>query len=88
VNQDKETTVYLREVNIRVGLRETTTVEPSNEHFSSRVHKATGKLAFKVDGGLDREWKDDMVPLENHVHEILDYMEVAARDLEKSWAEN
>ena len=88
VNQNKETTVYLREVSIRVGLRETMTVEPSKERFGSRIHTATGKLAFKVDGWLDKEWNDEIVPLENHVHEILDHMEVAARDLEKSYAEN
>jgi hypothetical protein len=87
VNQNKETTIYLREVTQHVSIRETTTVEPPKEKYGSQVHTATGQLAFKMKGWLDREWKDGKVPLETHIHEILDHMEVAARDLEKSWAE-
>lgn len=87
VNQDKETTIYLREVTQYVSIRETTTVEPPEEKYGSQVHTATGQLAFKMKGWLDREWKDGKLPLETHIHEILDHMEVAARDLEKSWAE-
>lgn len=88
VNQDKETTIYLREVSIKVGLRETTTISPSKERFGSQIYTATGQLAFKLSGWLDREWKDGKVPLENHIQEIIDHMEVTARDLEKTWVEN
>ncbi|MDB5004376.1 MAG: hypothetical protein JWQ34_2601 [Mucilaginibacter sp.] len=85
-NQDKETIVHLREVRIKVSLRETTTVTPPKEKYGSQIHTATGQLALKIDGWLDREWKDGKVPLETHIQEILDHMEVAARDLEKVWA--
>jgi len=45
--RNKETTIYLRDVSIRVGLRETTTVEPPKERFGSQIHTATGKLSLK-----------------------------------------
>lgn len=87
VNQDKETTVYLREVSLKIGLRETTTVTPPKEKYGSQTHTDTGQLAFKVDDWLSREWKDGKVPLETHLQDITDHMEVAARDLEKIWAD-
>lgn len=85
--QDKETKVYLSEVSLSVSLRETTTVEASEERYGSQIHSETGLLAFKVKGWGGREWKDGRVLLETHIQEICDHMEVAARDLENIWAE-
>jgi hypothetical protein len=85
---DKETKVYLRVVSLGVSIRETTTVEPPKEKYGSQVHTATGLLAFKINGYHDREWKDGKVPLETDIKNILDHMEVTARELEAIWAEN
>lgn len=86
VNQDKETTIYLREVSLRIGLRELTKTLPATDKYGSRRYENTGLLVFKVTGWLEREWRDGKAPLETHIQEILDHMEVAARDLEKIWA--
>ena len=87
INQDKETSVYVRDVSMRISLRETTTIQPPKEKYGRQTHTSTGHLAFKVNGWLGREWKDGKVPVETRIQEIVDHMEVAARELEKIWAE-
>ncbi|HWZ15442.1 MAG TPA: hypothetical protein VNW95_09410 [Mucilaginibacter sp.] len=85
---DKETKVHLRNVELRISLRETVRMLPKKKASDPQRYESTGLLAFKVDGWLEREWKDGKVPLENNVAEILDHMEIAARDLEHIWVEN
>ena len=87
INQDKETSVYVRDVSMCISLRETTTIQPPKEKYGRQTHTNTGHLAFKINGWLGREWKDGKVPVETHIQEIVDHMEVAARELEKIWAE-
>jgi len=86
--QDKETLIYVREVSFTVGLRELTKVLHEKDNYGMRRFESTGQLCFKVNGWLEKEWHDGKIPLESRVKEIVDHMEVAARDLERIWADN
>lgn len=86
--QQKETSVIVREVWFRVSLREVTKKLPKKGRYDLQQYESTGRLALRVDGHLDQEWRDGKQQLENYIEEIADQMEIAARDLEKIWAVN
>jgi len=88
IPQGKKTRIEIRKVSNHISLREITKVLPGKGRFASRVHEATGRLAFRFDGWQGKEWTDGKTLLENQLQEITDYMEVSARDLEKTWENN
>ncbi|MFD0792061.1 hypothetical protein ACFQZX_00450 [Mucilaginibacter litoreus] len=80
--------VYIRtKVKQRVHLWEITTKRPKEKLHGFQLYDATGKLAFKMEYVLGREWRDGKQFLEDQILDILNQMELAARYLEKSWAD-
>ncbi|MGY3214482.1 hypothetical protein [Mucilaginibacter sp. HD30] len=51
-----------------------------------RQLKPTGRLAFRMDWWGGREWKDSKRPLEEQILDILNHMELSARQLERERA--
>jgi hypothetical protein len=83
----RDTLVCRRKVEQRVRLWEITTKRPKETLHGYQLYDPTGKLAFKMEYYLGREWRDGKQFLEDQILDILNHMEVAARQLEKSWAE-
>lgn len=85
--EGRDTLVCRRKVEQRVRLWEITTKRPKETLHGHQLYDPTGKLAFKMEYYLGREWRDGKTFLEDQILEILNQMEVAARQLEKGWAE-
>lgn len=83
----RDTLVCRRRVEQRVRLWEITTKRPKETLHGYQLYDPTGKLAFKMEYWLGKEWRDGKQFLEDQILDILNHMEVAARQLEKSWAE-
>ena len=79
--------VHIREVQDRFSLRETSKKLPKKGEYDRQELEPTGILAFRIDWYSGREWKDGSLPLEDQVLAILNHMELSARRLERSWAE-
>jgi hypothetical protein len=80
--------VYIRgKVKQRVRLWEITTKRPKEKLHGFQLYDPTGKLAFKMEYVLGREWRDGKQFLEDQILDILNQMELGARYLEKSWAD-
>ncbi|SHL96208.1 hypothetical protein [Mucilaginibacter sp. OK098] len=83
----RDTLVCRRKVEQRVRLWEITTKRPKETLHGHQLYDPTGKLAFKMEYYLGREWRDGKQFLEDQILDILNHMEVAGRQLEKGWAE-
>jgi hypothetical protein len=83
-----DTYVCLRKVDLRIRLWELTKKLPKASDRDRQRYEPTGQLAFKTDYWMGREWKDGRLMLEDQILNILNHMELAARDLERTWAEN
>jgi hypothetical protein len=83
----RDTLVCRRKVEQRVRLWEITTKRPKETLHGYQLYDPTGKLAFKMEYYLGREWRDGKQFLEDQILDMLNHMEVAARQLEKGWAE-
>ncbi|MDB5144537.1 MAG: hypothetical protein JWQ66_3250 [Mucilaginibacter sp.] len=83
----RDTLVCRRKVEQRVRLWEITTKRPKEMLHGYQLYDPTGKLAFKMEYYMGREWRDGKQFLEDQILDILNQMEVAARQLEKGWAE-
>jgi len=80
--------VYIRgKVKQRVHLWEITTKRPKEKLHGFQLYDPTGKLAFKMEYVLGKEWRDGKTFLEDQILDILNQMELGARYLEKSWAD-
>lgn len=86
--RDKETVIHIREVTMKVGLRELTKKLPKKGEHDIQHYEATGQLAFKLDAWMNREWRDGKLALEEQVRDILDHMEVTALEVERFRAES
>jgi hypothetical protein len=86
--EDKETFVHLRKVRQRVSLRELTKKLPKKNERELQEYEPLGRLVFKMDYWMGREWKDGDLLLEEQILDILNHMELAARNLERIWAED
>jgi hypothetical protein len=85
--EGRDTLVCRRKVEQRVRLWEITTKRPKETLHGYQLYDPTGKLAFKMEYYLGREWRDGKQFLEDQILDILNHMEVAARQLENGWAE-
>lgn len=85
--EGRDTLVCRRKVKQRVRLWEITTKRPKETLHGYQLYDLTGKLAFKMEYYLGREWRDGKQFLEDQILDILNQMEVAGRQLEKGWAE-
>jgi hypothetical protein len=86
--QDGEAYVHLRKVRDRISLREISKKLPKKGGYDVQELEPTGQLALRVDWWGGREWKDGRLPLEDQILAILNHMELSARQLERSWAED
>jgi len=81
--------VYIRtKVKQRVHLWEITTRRPKEKLHGFQLYDPTGKLAFKMEYVLGKEWRDGKQFLEDQILDILNQMELAARYLEREWAKD
>jgi len=71
----------------RVRLWEITTKRPKEKLHGFQLYDPTGKLAFKMEYVLGKEWRDGKQFLEDQILDIMNQMELGARYLEKSWAD-
>jgi len=85
--QYREAYVHLREVKDRFSLREISKKLPKKGEYDRQEYEPTGQFAFRTDWP-GKEWKDGRLPLEDQILSILNYMELDARRLERTWAEN
>jgi hypothetical protein len=79
--------VCRRKVEQRVRLWEITTKRPKETLYGHQLYDPTGKLAFKMEYVLGKEWRDGKTFLEDQILDILNQVELAARYLEKTWAD-
>ncbi|GGH23900.1 hypothetical protein [Mucilaginibacter phyllosphaerae] len=86
--QDGEAYVHLRKVRDRISLREISKKLPKKGEYYVQELEPTGQLAFRMDWWGGKEWKDGRLPLEDQILAILNHMELSARQLERSWAED
>lgn len=86
IQNDRFTTVYIREVSQRVSLREITRKVPGKNQWPEYDFEPTGVLAIKV--GYIGEWKDGRLPIQEQLSKIIAKMEWHAEDLHSIWAEN
>ncbi|QKJ32863.1 hypothetical protein HQ865_24930 [Mucilaginibacter mali] len=84
----RDTLVCRRKVQQRVRLWEITTKRPKETLHGYQLYDPTGKLAFKMEYYMGREWRDGKQFLEDQILDILNQMEIAGRQLEKGWAEH
>lgn len=83
VLKDRQAFIYLREIRQRVHLYETCKSLPKAHEDERRQLKPTGRLAFRLDWWGGRDWRDGGKPLEDQIKDILDHMELSARQLER-----
>lgn len=86
IQNDRFTTVYIREVSQRISLREITKKVPGKNKWPEYDFEPTGVLAIKV--GYIGEWKDGRLPIEEQLSKIIAKMEWHTEELHSIWAEN
>ncbi|MDB5152291.1 MAG: hypothetical protein JWR54_1042 [Mucilaginibacter sp.] len=86
--QNGEAYVHLRKVRDRISLREISKKLPKKGEYDVQELEPTGQLAFRMDWRGRKEWKDGRLPLEDQILAISNHMELSARQLERSWAED
>lgn len=80
---ERQTFIYLREVRQRVHLYEICKTLPKAKRDDIRDLKPTGRLAFRMDWWGGRDWRDGTRLLETQILDILNHMELSARQLER-----